>query len=110
MDLKIQEIAFHRNGVCGAGFYAVRFRWTPDDSGVEESFLGIVFDGPGECAIIGLDRIASQGVEFAGGNSWRGDRFEDDLREAIKQKWRGSGGTRVGPFCVPTGRRVVSDK
>ncbi len=28
-DIEIQEASFHRNGVCGKGFYAIRFRWKP---------------------------------------------------------------------------------
>ena len=102
MDLKIQEISYHRNGICGEGFYAVRFLWTPEDEPQEESFLAILFDGPGQCAVIGLDRIETVGVAFALGNSWRGDRFEEDLRRAIETE-RHTGGVRVGPFCLPVG-------
>lgn len=98
--VEIQEVAYHRNGVCGVGFYAVRFLFQPDGCTAKENFLAIVFDSPGECAVIGLDRIATQGVAFARGNSWRGDHFEGELREAIA-KGNLSGGVRVGPFCLP---------
>ncbi len=101
MDIDIQEIAYHRNGISGLGFYAIRFRWQPDDAEGKENFLATLFDESGACAVIGLDRIDSQGVKFAGGNSWRGDHFEGELRKAI-ENGELSGGVRVGPFCVPT--------
>lgn len=83
MKLKIDEVAYHRNGVCGNGFHAVLFRFKPDGERREKSFLATVFDEPGNCAVISLDRISVYGVEF-GPNSWRGDWFEDELRAAIK--------------------------
>lgn len=99
--LNIQEVAYHRNGVMGEGFYAVRFGWTPEDATSDEAFLGILFDQPGQCAIIGLDRVPTMGVAFARGNSWRGDHFESELRAAIANN-DSAGGVRIGPFCVPT--------
>lgn len=101
LSISIQEVAYHRNGICGAGFYAVRFQFQPDDADAPENFLGILFDGRGECAVLSLDRIATQGIAFAQGNSWRGDHFESDLRRAIETEPT-SGGVRVGPFCIPT--------
>ena len=81
--IEIQEIAYHRNGIAGEGFHAVRFRWDTGD-GVE-NFVGTVFDGSGQCAVLSLDRIAQAGVAF-GLTSWRGDAVEPELRRAIK-KW-----------------------
>jgi hypothetical protein len=85
MKLKIDEIACHRNGICGNGFHAVRFHWKPEDGKKSEAFLGIVFDEEGSCAVLSLDRIAECGVAF-GPNSWRGDHFEGDLRAAINNR------------------------
>ena len=99
MKLDIQEIAWHRNGISGLGFYTIRFRWNPEESTEMENFLAIVFDEPGACAVIGLDRIATQGVAFAGGNSWRGDHFEGELRKAIENQETTN---RVGPFGFPS--------
>ncbi len=79
--IEIQEVAYHRNGISGEGFHAVRFRWDTGD-GVE-NFVGTVFDGSGQCAVLSLDRIAQGGVAF-GFNSWRGDEVEPELRRAIK--------------------------
>jgi len=85
VKIKVQEKAFHRNGISGLGFCVIRFQWIPEDCDKEENFLAILFDEPGACAVIGLDRIEEQGIAFAKGNSWRGDHFEAELRKAIKE-------------------------
>lgn len=86
MDIKIQEASFHRNGISGLGFYAIRFQCQPEDAEKPENFLATLFEEEGACAVISLDRIESQGIEFARGNSWRGDRFEGELRRHIKER------------------------
>ena len=108
----VEEVAWHRNGVGGTGFYAVRFTADiePDDgrlsgcdptTGVKDAkWLAILFDAPGECAVICTDLLATKGVKFAGGNSWRGDGFEPELRAAIENT-PSSGSIRVGPFALP---------
>jgi hypothetical protein len=83
--IEVQEISYHRNGIAGEGFYAVRFRWETDRG--MENFIGTVFDGRGQCAVLSLDRIAANGVAF-GVNSWRGDTVEAALRVAIEGKAR----------------------
>ncbi len=100
MKITIQEASFHRNGVSGLGFYAVRFQWTPDDADKPENFIATLFDEAGACAVISLDRIKSHGIGFGRGNSWRGDHFEDELRRQIKQGAVTSG-LRIGPFAIP---------
>ena len=111
----VQEVAYHRNGIAGEGFYAVRFvadiepsdgrEGDPPTSGRKDAnWLAILFDGKGRCAVTCLDMIETAGVKFAGGNSWRGDVFEPELREAIRaatESGTTSGGIRVGPFIVP---------
>ena len=112
---EVQEVSWHRNGISGVGFYAVRFTadiepcskqdsaaWNiPETAGESAAnFLAIVFDEPGMGAVICLDRISTHGVQF-GGNAWRGDDFEPELREAI-ETMPTSGGVRIGPFCLPT--------
>lgn len=98
MNLEILEVEHNRNGISGLGFYAIRFLWKPDGVAEPENFLATLFDEPGACAVIGLDRITAHGVAFAGGNLWRGDLFEQQLRDAVTN-WENTG--RVGPFCVP---------
>ena len=85
LGLNIIESSFHRNGISGEGFYAVRFMWKPEDAEKPEAFIATLFDEPGCCAVLSLDRIDAYGVGFALGNSWRGDHFEGELRDHIKQ-------------------------
>jgi hypothetical protein len=97
MDITIQEVARHRNGVCGTGFYAVRF-WDKEE---KRQFVATVFGYNPACyrdedtpdqfdddlyadphvAVLDAD-LAHATVEF-GVNSWRGDRYADDLFLAI---------------------------
>lgn len=100
-NIEIQEASFHRNGVGGLGFYAIRFRWKPDDAEAPENFIATLFDEPGGCAVLSLDRIPTMGVAFAHGNSWRGDCFETELRRLIKEGATTSG-IRIGSFALPT--------
>lgn len=97
--IKIQEASFHRNGVGGLGFYAIRFKYQPDDADEPENFLATLFDEDGACAVISLDRLEKCGVAFAKGNSWRGDHFEPELRRLIKEGGTTSG-IRIGPFAL----------
>ncbi len=78
--LKIEQVEYHRNGICGEGFHAILFK---DGS---ESMLAIVFDGAGQCAVVSRDKLPDVGVAF-GENSYRGDHYEDSLRAAIREHW-----------------------
>ena len=83
-ELTIQEIAYHRNGIGGCPFWVVRFRYDPDSFGEKENFLSIIGGNKGMCAVIALDRIPARGLAFAANtNRWRGDNFENALRQAI---------------------------
>ena len=85
MAIRILNIDYHRNGVCGEPFHAVVFR----DTGPEGSIkLGIVFDSPHHCAVLDVAKLADCDVAF-GSNSWRGDVFEPGLRRAINKHNRG---------------------
>lgn len=77
--MKIKSIAHHRNGVTGEPFYAILFTCSEIKNG-----LAIVFDEPGHVAILDVDMLYSGDILF-GNNSWRGDYFEPDLRNAIKK-------------------------
>ncbi len=78
MDISIQEIAFHRNGVSGNGFHAVRFT----EKGQPGEFLAMVFEGRGNVAVVNSSVLTEYGVGH--GNKWRGDYYEDALRLAIE--------------------------
>jgi len=78
--------------------------------------LGVVFDEPGHVSVFDVDKLVDPaiGVAFGDGtdgNSWRGDRFESELRAAIKRT-PSDGSVRLGPFGLPTkrkaGRRIGS--
>jgi hypothetical protein len=44
MDMKLQEIDFHRNGVSGKSFYVIRFTARPNGGPTPQNFIGVVFD------------------------------------------------------------------
>lgn len=90
----IKQIEWHRNGVAGTGFYAILF-----DNKEHGLMLAILFDEPGYCAVVRVEDLSQdeRGVTF-GINSWRGDRYEDELREAVKNQRETN---RLGPFSLP---------
>lgn len=77
MRIQVQAIARHRNGVGGAPFHVVLFY--DDDEG---PMVAIVFDEKFHCAVLHRDKLAAGDIAFAS-NSWRGDRYEPHLRDAI---------------------------
>lgn len=87
-DLTIQEIAHHRNGVGGAPFSVVNFVCPEAGEMVavvfdlEEDHDEITWDG--RCAVLNRNMLASGIIAF-GENSWRGDQYESELREAIAE-------------------------
>ena len=83
MQLVIENIQHHRNGMCGAPFHVLIFR-DPD----EGRMVGIVFEQEYHVAVFNLDRLAEENITF-GVNSWRGDRYEPHLRNAITRWQRG---------------------
>lgn len=79
---RIDQVAYHRNGISGAPFYAVLFTGSSTDLPKPERFLASVFEEPGAVSVISLSRIEESGVTF-GENSYRGDAYEPELRAAI---------------------------
>lgn len=73
---KITDIDYHRNGVGGAPFHVVLFH---DEDGQK---VAIVFDEPYHCAVLDVRKLGAGDIRF-GSNSWRGDRYEPELRQAI---------------------------
>lgn len=82
IEIEVLEIAFHRNGICGEPFHVVLFT---DDSGEGGAKLAIVFAKDYHVAVLDIARLAELNVKFRS-NSWRGDRFEPALREAIAER------------------------
>jgi hypothetical protein len=79
MKLKILAIADHRNGVGGARFDVVLFN---ERTREDRRKVAILFDEPGCCAVIAVDKLAKGDIAF-GSNSWRAEDYEQSLRQAI---------------------------
>lgn len=95
MDIKIIDCSFHRNGVGGVGFYAVLF-----DDPEQGRMIASLFDKSGYCAIYKVEELSQNNVQFANGNSWRGDVYEEKLRPLVKAFMK-KNGNRIGPFAFP---------
>lgn len=79
MKLKILAVARHRNGVAGTPFHVVLFKERIRE---DSRKVAILFDEPGCCAVLAVDKLAAGDIAF-GSNSWRGDHYEESLRQAI---------------------------
>src|SRR5262249_22929626 len=90
------EIAYHRNGVSGAGFHVVKFidreSLKPakklvdkmnEIAGKTGKMIGIVFEEPSHVAVFDRALLAQDVIAF-GANSWRGDHYESALRKACE--------------------------
>lgn len=77
---EVIDITYHRNGICGASFHAIIFDST--ESGTKNRMVGVVFEEPAHVAVFNLNLLSKGDIRF-GYNSFRGDRFEDDLRRFI---------------------------
>lgn len=82
VKIQVNEIASHRNGICGAPFHVVLF--TFDHDGKTLNMVGVVFDAPGHVAVFDNNKLAEDVIAFTL-NSWRGDNFEAPLRAAIQE-------------------------
>ncbi len=96
MKLKITAASWHRNGVCGMGFYAVLF----DDLNEKKKMVASLFDESGYCAVYDLAQLAEGNIEFARGNSWRGDQYAAELRPLLKKFLKKNGTNRAGAFAA----------
>lgn len=79
MNLRIEQVQRHRNGIGGAPFHVLIFR-DPE----EGRMVGIVFEQECHVAVFHLEKLASCNILF-GENSWRGDKYEPHLRRAITE-------------------------
>ncbi len=101
---KVSQVEWHRNGIGGAGFHVVLFQPSKGYEGTGP-MLAVVFDEEAHVAVLEIAPLSdpSVGARF-GANSWRGDRFESELRAAIDngEGRDNAGSIRVGPFGIPT--------
>ena len=87
MKREVIKLDYHRNGVCGLGFYvgiikdedgsrkvAIRF---PD---IDQKIGNII------CAVLDIDLLNKNiiGMFEGKGNAWRGDHYSDVMDKAIK--------------------------
>jgi hypothetical protein len=79
MKIEIKSASWHRNGISGAGFYAILF--TDKEQG---DMIASLFDEPGHCAVYSIAELNKGNINFACGNSWRGDEYENELRPLLK--------------------------
>ena len=78
--IRVDEVAFHRNGISGEGFHAVLFR--EREGRHWRKFLATVFKEPGAVSVICVDLLPEHGVSSAN-NAWCGDHYEPHLRRAV---------------------------
>ena len=82
--MKIQKVAYHRNGISGVPFHVVLFENLEKGDRLRH-FVATVFPEPGAVSVLDIDETKSGNIEFANGNSWRGDYYEDRIREAVSE-------------------------
>jgi len=96
MKLKIKQASFHRNGVGGEGFTAIIFH----DYDLKQDMIASLFDESGYCAVYSIHELSQGNIEFANGNSWRGDQFEAELRPLLEEFRKEHPIGRMGPFSI----------
>lgn len=79
-NFKVTDVTYHRNGVCGKGFYSVRFSYQ-DDTFMPNMVAVMPSEAVDaknceECFILNLNDPTS---------NWRGDQFASDVRAAVKE-------------------------
>lgn len=78
---KILKIDHHRNGISGEPFDIVLFMHD------NKKMVAILFEESYYCAVLDVKMLQENNIEFAMGNSWRGDDFEVELRPLVKKYW-----------------------
>lgn len=79
-ELVVTELHYHRNGCCGAGYYAGRAEWTPEDRTFRVMFAAFIStdieieDAEGHIAIMDNNDVST---------SFRFEDFETGLRNFI---------------------------
>lgn len=99
MKLKFHSVAYHRNGVCGVGFYCGTFTCS---EGGEMCFVFFPTEGDhksdldpeahdhirttgrftGYTAVFNREKVGKGDMDWMS-NSWRGDHYEGEIRKAI---------------------------
>jgi hypothetical protein len=98
--ITVHDIAYHRNGVGGEGFYVVLFG-DPEEN-PDGRMVAIHFPNDDKrllTAVLDVDQLSAGNIAFAEGNSWRGDHYHADIQAAIQvyeqvqeQEWKARAG------------------
>ena len=83
MRLEILKADYHRNGIAGEGFYAIIFKDMTERK--HKTMIASLFRGSGQCAVYDIEKLGKYNIEFANGNSWRGDEYESALKPLLKE-------------------------
>jgi len=84
--LDVDEISYHRNGICGLGFYVAVVK--EKEGGETRKMLVIRFPnidqkaGAVVCAAFDLAKLAKHDIKF-GSNSYRGDHYSEVMDDVI---------------------------
>jgi hypothetical protein len=88
---EVREMAYHRNGVSGMGFY-VGIVHEKDEDGEERDMLVVRFPkesdkkaGAVMCAVFDIAKLNNRDIEF-GSNSWRGDYYHATMDKEIDKR------------------------
>ena len=72
LQIRFEDAAYHRNGICGEGFWHIAFSFL-DDRGNRVDARCVLFEDTGCCAVL------TAGL----GECWRGDNFEPEMRSFV---------------------------
>jgi len=76
--LQIIDMDSHRNGVSGLPFRVALV----DDANESDVKVVIMFEAEGHTAVLSLNKLMDEDISF-GSNSWRGDLYEEALRQEM---------------------------
>lgn len=77
--LHILQKDWHRNGVGGNPFVVA----VVQDDEADDRKIVIMFEEQYSTAVLSLDKLIWDGTIAFGENSWRGDQYDDALREEL---------------------------
>lgn len=94
IKINVKEIAYHRNGIGGEPFHVVLFTMrdtdsettAPDSKPIIHNMMAVVFEQPYQVSVFDHDKLKQDIIGF-GYNSWRGEVYERQLRQAIARWW-----------------------
>jgi hypothetical protein len=82
MNLTINKVSYHINGVCGISFTVILF--TDNDLNEGPMVATISSLDKMACHVLNVGELVKGNIEFARGNSFRGDRYVDALLAGVE--------------------------